>query len=100
MKTIVEGNAQVKKLLGKQKPKDTVYRLMNYMLRTECEDGVLLHNTITGQLSILSPEEAGILNKLPMDRTNEMTSLIEDYYLVPLGYDEQATVDSLRQIMK
>lgn len=100
MKTIVEGNTQVKKLLGKQKPRDTVYRMMNYMLRTECEDGVLLHNTITGQLSLLNPEEAGILDQLPADRLNEMTPLIEDYYLVPLGYDEKATVDSLRQIMK
>ena len=100
MRTIVDGNIRVKKVLGKQKPKDTVYRMMNYILRTECEDGVLLHNTITGQLSLLNSDEANILEQLPMSRTDKMTPLVEDYYLVPLGYDEKATVDNLRHIMK
>ena len=100
MKTIIEGKESVCKLLGKQRLKSgTQYRLMKYLLRAECEDGVLLHNVITGQLVLLSLEEAQALEKLPAELTEIMTELIEDHFLVPISYDEKTIVDNLRILL-
>lgn len=100
MKNIIDGNSNVKKLLGKQTQKDVEYRLMKYVLQEECEDGVLLHNSITGKMVLLECEEIDILNALPSRRTDAMAALIDDYFLVPTYYDEQVTVLKLRMLMK
>ena len=100
MKTIVGGKPHVVKLLGKQRLKDTEYRLMNYVLKTQCDDGVLIHNAITGKLVLLSTEEANFLNSLPYARIEAMTELIEDYFLVPIAFDEKETVQKLRSLIK
>ena len=84
MKTIVNGNKKVLNLLGKQRVYADEYRLMRYVLQAECEDGVLLHNTITGQMVLLSSEEASFLDKVPLMHDVIKNSLIEDYYLVPV----------------
>lgn len=100
MKTIVPARKDAAKLLGRQRLKNTSYRLMKYTLQAKCEDGILLHNSITGQLILLNPQEAAALDDLPMIPSQSMISLIEDYFLVPIGYDEKATVDNLRLILK
>lgn len=100
MTTIVEGKAEVTKILGKQRLKDTTYRLMKYTLCTSCEDGILLHNAITGQMVLLNSEESSILNRLPVVYTESLASLIEDGFLVPVSYDEKFMVDNLRNLLK
>lgn len=101
MKTIIKGNISVKKLLGKQKIHNVEYRLMKYSLCTKCSDGTLLHNTITGHLVLLNAEESSIINNsLPTMYSESIVDLIEDYFLVPISYNEKATVDSLRLIMR
>ena len=99
METIVDGRANVIRLLGKQCAKETHYRMMNYVIQGECEDGVLLHNSITGQLVLLNDEEASLLNSLPGYRTEAMTGLIENHFLVPLKYDERDVVKKLRHLL-
>lgn len=100
MKTIVAPKTDVAKLLGKQRLKDTAYRLMQFTLRARCEDGILLHNNITGHLILLDAQEAVAVDALPMKPTQALNSLIEDYFLVPVEYDEKAMVDNLRLLMK
>ena len=100
MKTIIEGKPTVEKLLGKQRPKDTLYRLMKYTLCEKCKEGALLHNSITGRLVLLNDSEAEILSKVPVSSSEVIHALIEHHYLVPLHYDEQATVDTLRRMMR
>lgn len=48
MQVISQATEKVAKLWGKPKAKDTEYRLMKYHLRRDTEDGVLLHNVMTG----------------------------------------------------
>jgi radical SAM protein with 4Fe4S-binding SPASM domain len=63
------------------------------------EDGVLLHNCITGCTVFLSRIESEFLNTMPTGYLEEITPLIERYFLVPVDYDEKATVDTLRKMM-
>ncbi len=100
MRTIVSGEQKVIKLLGKQQIEDTAYRMMRYVLSAACEEGKLLHNVITGQLVLLSAEETELLDRLPTGRCAAMTELIENSFLVPVGYDEKDTVQKLRIMMK
>lgn len=97
---IETGDAKTKRLLGKQEPQNTKYRMIRYVLRAECEDGILLYHVITGQMILLQKTEASILDKLPSCRNEEMDALIADFYLVPIGYDEKTTVHQLRKLLK
>lgn len=101
MKTIVAGEGKICKLLGKQqiKTNSARYRCMKYLLRAECTEGILLHNVITGQLVLLDKIEADALNRLPIMSCNDITELIENYFLVPEEFDEKATVSKLRVLM-
>lgn len=101
MKTIVEGKANVCKLLGKQRVKTgTKYRLIKYVLRAECKDGTLLHNVITGQLVLLSSEQTQALETLPAEARGILNELIKEYFLVPIEYEDKEIVYQLRKIMK
>lgn len=99
MKTVYEGSKNVLKLLGKQHIKDTVYRRMKYVLQAECDEGVLLHNVITGKLVILDKDETRFLQLLPCKCLDLMNDLIEDWFLVPVNYIEKETVNTIRTLM-
>lgn len=98
MKTILEAKEKIAQLWGHPKPKDTNYRLMKYLLQSEVEDGILLHNCVTGHLVLLTSEEAELLHALPSEPTEAMHELIADHFLVPEGYDEYKSVNQLRAI--
>ena len=101
MRVIAKGDSNVIKLLGKQKVKpDFPYRLMRYTLRQECDKGLLLHNVITGKLILLDSAGAKRLDSLPGAFTDDLSELIEDYFVVPDVFDEQKLVDTLRMLAK
>ena len=100
MKTISKGQEKIIKLLGKQKIKEAEYRRMKYILQAECEDGVLLHNVITGHTILLEGKEANVFNNIPLEPVAEMTELIQGFFLVPKEYDEKKTVLNLRTLVK
>ncbi len=100
MRTISAGNAHIIRLLGKQRVKNTAYRVMRYVLRAECEDGVLLHNVATGCLALLSTEEAESLDSLPGTDAEKLTELIENRFLVPVDYDEKDLVLKTRAVLQ
>ena len=98
MKTIIEAQENVKRLLGKQTVNNQEYRLMKYVLKIKCEEGILLYNGITGQLVLVDKEDCVSEYKNGIGGVND--KLIEDYYYVPDTYDEKSTVDNLRIIMR
>lgn len=103
MDTIIEGNSAIGKLLdllSEERPEDIRYRLMRYTLESNCDDGLLLYNVVTGQLILLNAEEAESLDHLPNGFTEDMTELVDGFYLVPEGYDEMSTVDDLRLFLR
>ncbi len=100
MRTILPAKESIAQLWGYPKPKDTVYRLMRYILQIETEDGILFHNNVTGHLILLSNEEAELLTKLPVKPKESIRELIADHFLVPDNYDEYNSVKQLRRIFQ
>ena len=100
MKEIAGGSDRICRLLGKQSVRDREYRLLKYLLCAEGEDGLLLKNMITGQVVLLAPEEESHLSSLPVKPDDVLKPLIEDYFLVPVDYDEKETVLVLRRLME
>lgn len=69
-------------IMGLQKKKEgTAYRLMNYVVKQEVEEGVLLYNTLTHTLVLVTHEEAQHLT--------EVEGLVENWFLVPLKHDDK-----------
>lgn len=101
MITIVEPKGYIVKLWGNQPiKKDSVYRLMRYVIRTEYEGTVLLHNTVTGHLVALDRNESSVLERLPLSFNPVIEQLILNHFLVPVQYDEHHQVQKLRRILQ
>lgn len=100
MKTILEAKKSIAQLWGAPKPKDTVYRLMNYLLQIDADDGILLHNNVTGHLVKLTDEEAKEIRNLPIKPTEHCTELIANHFLVPVDFDEYRSVKQLRKVFQ
>lgn len=98
MKTIVPAKEVIAQLWGSPKPKDTAYRLMKYLLKISVEDGLLLHNNVTGHLIFLTNKESALLSALPAKPTEDLRELIANHFLVPEDYDEYSSVKQLRKI--
>ena len=98
MKTIIEAQETVKRLLGKQTVCKQKYRLMKYVLKIKCEEGFLLYNGITGQLVLVDYDECVSEYRNDICRVNH--SLIEDFFYVTDTCDEKSIVDNLRIIMR
>ena len=101
MRTIREPRENVAKIWGVQKKQDDKrYRLMRYLLRVNVEDGVLLHNVVTGHLVLLDAQEAAILDSLPAEWSDGLWELLEAHFLVPEDYDEHKAVLKLKSLLK
>ena len=99
MRTIVEGKETVRRLMGIQNVKNTRYRIMNYVLKADYEDSVLLLNVITGQMVYLTNAEKELILNLPNDHLDAMDDLIKHYFLVPLQFNEKEIVQKLRVLI-
>ena len=98
MRTIIPAMESIAQLWGHPQPKDVKYRLMKYLLRADVEDGILLQNTVTEQMVLLSDEEAKAVNELPANPSESMKELIENHFLVPEDFNEYSSVKQLRTI--
>ena len=63
------------------KKEDTPYRLMHYVVQQEVEEGVLLYNTLTCAMALVTHEEAKNLTAVE--------GLIEHRFLVPVDHDDK-----------
>ena len=101
MLTIVEPKKDIANLWGQQRVRqEASFRQMRYVLRVDHEGKALLHNVVTGQLVVLSPEEAEAVQALPSPYASVMEELIKAHYLVPEDYDEHQQVIKLRTILR
>ena len=78
-------------ILGPSRAKAADCKLTQFCIRTPCQEGELMYNTLTGELLLL---EAG--------ETPEMLreELIEHRFLVPAASDEYAAANQLRTILR
>lgn len=102
MRTIVEPKENIVKLWGKQRntSEEETYRMMRYVIRVDHDGKVLLHNVVTGQLVVLDPEEALLMDQLPMNYSCAMEQLIDAHFLVSDQYDEHRQVVNMREVLR
>ena len=91
MKIIIPAASTFEQVVGRQKRADGErYRLMTYVLQQPVADGLLLYNTLTCSLVLLTPDEA-----------NDLTAqgeLIDRWFLVPQGHDDRKLCRQVRQM--
>ncbi len=100
MIVIQNPSENIVRIWGMGKAEESVYRLMKYVISTEVENGLLLHNVITGELVFLSVQETNMLKSLPAKYSSWMDELIEHHYLVKEDNDDKKTVDNLRNMWR
>ena len=91
MQVIIQTTPLVEQIVGRQKHTDgQPYRLMTYVVQQPVDDGMLLYNTLTCSLLLLTPDEAA-------DITMQQ-ELIERWFLVPQEHDDQKLCRQVRQM--
>ncbi len=101
MKIIGRTAPKVEKLWGKQKIKDTEYRLMKYVLLEEKDGESALHNVVTGETLLLEESEREFIDSLeenPKKIPEEYSGFIEKHFFVPADFDEYKSVKQLRTL--
>lgn len=100
MRTIVKAQHFIASLWSSPKELEGLdFRAMRYVLRTDYKCRTFLYNVVTGQLVELEENEAEVFSMLPAKFTPIMKQLIEARYLVPIDYNEQKDVSSLRRVL-
>ena len=99
MQRIVLGRQDYLKFLAVSKVENGVYRPSKNLLYLETEDGLLLCNTLTGTLVLLSLEEEALFRKLPQKAYPEMAELIKQRFVVPDACDEAGAEEQLRALL-
>ncbi len=94
MRSILPQMSAVRKLWPEAKPKEGAYRRTLCSLHVPCEDGVLLYHTLTGELLLLTAEEAGREESDGKLRAE----LIKKHFLVREDFDESAFGAQIRRI--
>ena len=80
-------------ITGQQKKKaEAAYRLMHYVVKQEVEEGVLLYNTLTCALALVTHEEAQHLV--------EVDGLVENWFLVPVEHNDMKLCKMLKVGLK
>ena len=91
MQVIIPTTSLVEQIVGRQKRTDGQrYRLMTYVVQQPVDGGVMLYNTLTCSLVLLTPDEAA-------DVTAQQ-ELIERWFLVPQEHDDQKLCRQIRQM--
>ncbi len=91
MKIIIPTASTFEQVVGRQKRADgQQYRLMTYVVQQPVDDGLLLYNTLTCSLVLLTPYEAADLTA--------QRELIDRWFLVPQEHDDRKLCRQVRQM--
>ena len=91
MQIIIPTTPLIERIIGRQKRADGQrYRLMTYVVQQPVADGVLLYNTLTCSLLLLTSDEAA-------DITAHQ-ELIDRWFLVPQEHDDQKACREIREM--
>ena len=100
MDIIVRGKEDFQKFFGIPRDKERdIYAFSRFLLRQETKEGVLLCNTMTGELVLLSSEEMFALEAEPIIASSATNELIRRRFLVRQGTNEVESVGQLRNLM-
>ena len=91
MKIIIPTASTFEQIVGRQKQTDGQrYRLMTYVVQQPVDDGLLLYNTLTCSLVLLTPDEAANIMA--------QQELIDRWFLVPQAHDDRKLCRQVRQM--
>ena len=91
MQIIIPTASKFEQIIGRQKRADGErYRLMTYVVQQPVGDRLLLFNTLTCSLLLLSPEEAADITA--------QRELIDHWFLVPQDHDDRKLCRQVRQM--
>lgn len=99
MKQIVSPNSLVSKVLGKQKTLLKKYRPLTHLLYNVVDEGLLIYNSLTGALIILSEDEAVDFKSGNICSSPIFEQLISDWFLVPTDNDDNQLCDNINNMM-
>ena len=82
------------KVAGEQRyVPDKSYRPSHFVLAADCGEGLLLYNTLTGELLLLDRKEAG-------QWPNSGEYLVKHWFLVPQDFDELRHCEQIRTVLR
>ena len=91
MQIIIPTASTFEQIVGLQKRDDSqCYRLMTYVVQQPVDDGLLLYNTLTCSLVLLTSDEAADITA--------QRELIDRWFLVPQGHDDRKLCRQVRQM--
>ena len=91
MQVIIPTTSTFEQIVGRQKQTDGQrYRLMTYVVQQPVDDGLLLYNTLTCSLVLLTPDEAADITA--------QRELIDRWFLVSEAHDDQKLCRQVRQM--
>ena len=101
MRLIKTGNNDVLKILSPHPEEGSVYRPSSYLLQFEINDGLLLYNTLSGELVLLDGQEKDVFERLPLRFRPELQELIGHHFVITQReFDKEAViVEQLRSVM-
>jgi radical SAM protein with 4Fe4S-binding SPASM domain len=100
MYTVAKGKEPIFSIWSNPIAKADTYRLMQYHVIDEREEGTFILNTVTGELALLTDVEKKIVDSLPSPYTPEMDQLIAHRFLVPDSFDEYTSTVQLRKVIR
>ena len=101
MHTIIRGVESINKLLSTKYSDNKQYIPSAYVLRYEIDNILLLCNTMTGEVALLSESEKELFNNLPLNTSNDsqnLAGLLYHGFVVPNTCDEAKRCDQLKSV--
>ena len=99
MQIIVEGSKPIKRLIEQKYYENRQYVPSKFQLRLETDKGMLVCNTLTGGVVLLSVEEKDILLGKAQKNGQIVKELLKQGLLVPKNCDEIKRCEQLRAIL-
>lgn len=91
MQIIIPTESLIEQIMGRQAQADGQrYRLMTYVVQYPVDSGLLLYNTLTHSLLLLTPDEAADITA--------QRELTDRWFLVPEEHDDQKLCRQIRQM--
>lgn len=92
MQVIQPASENILKILGEPRISDSSCRLIRYAVSADADEGVLLFNTLTGELLLLTREEYSRADTLP--------ALREKWFAAPKSLPEKTYADRVKFVLK
>lgn len=100
MTVIYDSNNLQQQVLGEQNPDSTLqYRIIQYCIPAEVENGFLLYNKLTGKIILLSLEEYSCISSPTFSLKPQILNLVKDWFIVPVDHDDMLLADQITALI-